>query len=59
MTQGEIKMPKQFRMKKSQVPDQPEMRGRFMCAYLGCALWASTDDKGEPLDDGYVYQEQG
>lgn len=24
----------------------------FTCAYVECALWSSTDDDGEPLDDG-------
>ncbi|MBP8231756.1 MAG: hypothetical protein KAY22_05580 [Rhizorhabdus sp.] len=25
----------------------------FLLAYIGCALWASTDDSGEPLDAAY------
>jgi hypothetical protein len=24
----------------------------FVSAYLACALWSSTDDVGEPMDDG-------
>jgi hypothetical protein len=26
---------------------------RFTQAYIGCALWSSTDDEGEPLDAAY------
>ena len=26
---------------------------RFTAGYLECALWSSTDDTGEPLDDNY------
>lgn len=24
-----------------------------VCAYITCALWASVDDNGDPLDDNY------
>ncbi len=26
---------------------------RFVDAYIECALWSSTDDHGDPLDDNY------
>jgi len=28
------------------------MKNDTLNAYLACALWSSTDDKGNPLDDG-------
>ena len=28
----------------------------FTDAYIECALWASTDDDGEPLDNDYTYE---
>lgn len=30
-----------------------KMNDLFFRAYIGCALWASTDDDGTPLDDNY------
>lgn len=35
------------------------MRDRMFAAYLECALWASVDDDGEPLDSVYVADDIG
>lgn len=33
---------------------QAEYLPDFILAYLACALWSTTDDKGEPLDNEFA-----
>lgn len=32
---------------------KPLIRGKILPHYVGCAIWASTDLDGNPLDDNY------
>lgn len=36
-------------------PTREVLKEPFLAAYIECALWSSTDDEGEPLDDNYFY----
>lgn len=38
-------------------PDRAEQRKEFLHGYMECALWSSSDEQENPLDDNYSYQD--
>lgn len=39
---------------KREMMDNPVIEDEFSRAYITAALWSSTDEEGEPLDNNYV-----